>query len=155
MLQLELTDSSASAANQPRCRGKQYAADFFICHAYEDCDFAELLKMKIEERGYTAWVDTERLRAGKDWRSEIDEGIRGCCALIVIMSPNARKSEYVTYEWAFAWGVGVKVIPIVLKPTPLHPRLEALQYLDFTNRAGRPWSRLLEMLDDEARQVIG
>jgi HEAT repeat protein len=32
----------------------------------------------------------------------------------------------------------------MLRPTPLHPRLEALQYLDFTNAKTRPWDRLLE-----------
>lgn len=139
MLQLELTPSGNGADRPP-------AADFFICHAEEDGDFAELLKMKIEQFGYSAWVDTERLQAGRDWRGEIDEGIRDCCSLIVIMSPHARKSEYVTYEWAFAWGVGANVLPIVIKSTQMHPRLEALQYLDFTNRLSRPWDRLLQIL---------
>lgn len=123
-------------------------ADFFICHAHEDGDFAELLKMKVEQSGYTAWMDTEMLQVGKDWRVEIDDGIRNCCSLILIMSPSATKSVYVTYEWAFAWGVGVNIIPIVITPTPLHPRLETLQYLDFTNRSSRPWAKLLEALKE-------
>ncbi len=74
----------------------------------------------------------------------IDLAIKDAFALIVIMTPEAKASEYVTYEWAFAWGVGVKVIPIMLKTTPLHPRLEALQYLDFTVPKSRPWERLIE-----------
>jgi len=40
----------------------------------------------------------------------------------------------------------VRVIPILLKPTELHPRLEALQYLDFSNRVARPWDALIEAL---------
>jgi hypothetical protein len=137
---LELT-SSLNPGN-----GGRRAVDFFICHAHEDGDFAELLKMKIEQAGYSAWVDTERLQAGNDWRIEIDDGIRYSCCLIVILSPIARKSEYVTYEWAFAWGMGINVLPIVIKQTSMHPRLETLQYLDFTNRLSRPWDRLLEIL---------
>jgi hypothetical protein len=31
------------------------------------------------------------------------------------MTPDAKASEYVTYEWAFAWGAGVRVIPIMYK----------------------------------------
>jgi hypothetical protein len=58
------------------------------------------------------------------------------------MSPEARESEYVIYEWAFAYGSKVPLIPIMLRETPLHPRLAALQYLDFTNRRARPWDRL-------------
>jgi hypothetical protein len=119
---------------------------FFISHDHSDGDFAELMKLRLEKEGYGAWIDLERLRVGEDWRQEIDKAIRSATALIVIMSPEARQSEYVTYEWAFAWGVGVPVIPILLKETPLHPRLASLQYLDFTNRAARPWDKLIEAL---------
>lgn len=51
-----------------------------------------------------------------------------------------------TYEWTFALGVDVKVIPILLEPTPLHPRLEVLQHLDFSiHRSARPWDKLLAL----------
>ncbi len=61
------------------------------------------------------------------------------------MSPDAKASEYVTYEWAFAWGCGIKVIPVMYRKTELHPRLGALQYLDFTGRI-RPWDSLMKTL---------
>lgn len=122
--------------------------DFFISHSHKDGDFAELLKLRIEKEGYSAWIDIERLRVGEDWRQEIDQAINDTSALIVVITPEAKESEYVTYEWAFAWGVGVKVIPIMLKQAQFHPRLETLQHLDFTNRAARPWNLLIEALKD-------
>src|SRR6059036_818202 len=100
----------------------------FISYKHEDGDFAQVLIYKIQEAGFETWVDSDRLHAGEDWRAEIDSAMKNAFALIVIMTSEAKASEYVTYEWAFAWGVGVKVIPIMLKTTPLHPRLEALQY---------------------------
>jgi hypothetical protein len=121
-------------------------AEFFISHDHSDGDFAELLKLRLEKQGHSAWIDIERLRVGEDWRQEIDNAIRSATALVVVMSPSARQSEYVTYEWAYAWGVGVPVIPILLKETSMHPRLESLQYLDFTNRSARPWDRLMDAL---------
>lgn len=119
----------------------------FISHSHEDSDFSEILENKLSQKGYAAWRDTG-IRGGEDWRREIDEAIKESLALIVVMTPSAKASEYVTYEWAFAWGAGVKVIPIMLRPTALHPRLESLQYLDFTNRQARPWTDLLELLDE-------
>ncbi len=83
----------------------------FISYKHEDGDFAENLVYKIKEAGFQTWVDND-LNAGDDWRTKIDQAIKDACALIVIMSPEARASEYVTYEWAFAWGAGVKVIPV-------------------------------------------
>lgn len=120
----------------------------FISHDHEDADFAELLKLKLEKEGLIGWIDTERLKIGQDWREEIDTGITNSLAVIAIMTPEARKSEYVTYEWAYAWGKGKKIFPIMLKQTQLHPRLESLQYLDFTNRTIRPWDKLLASLKD-------
>ena len=116
----------------------------FISHDHDDTDFAELLKLKLEKEGIDSWIDTERLKIGQDWREEIDQGIENSVAVIAIMTPEARKSEYVTYEWAFAWGKGIKVFPIMLKQTQLHPRLESLQYLNFTNHPTRPWKELID-----------
>ncbi len=120
----------------------------FISYQHEDGDFADILISKVKEAGFITWIDADQLRAGTDWREGIDHAIKDACALIVIMSPAAKASEYVTYEWSFAWGVGIKVIPVVFRHTPLHPRLETLQYLDFTIRTARPWDRLLETVKE-------
>ena len=100
----------------------------FISHVHKDADFAELLKLQFEKHGITAWIDSDRLKIGQDWREEIDEGISKSIAVIAVMSPEAKKSEYVTYEWACAWGKGKRIFPLMLKQTALHPRLESLQY---------------------------
>ncbi len=118
----------------------------FISHAREDGDFAELVKVYLERKGEDGWIDTDRLLPGIDWRQEIDDTIRHAKAIIAVMSPEARASEYVIYEWAFAWGCSKKIMPIMLRETSLHPRLATLQYLDFSNRLSRPWDRLYNAL---------
>ena len=126
----------------------------FISYYHDDSDFAEVLINRIEKAGFETWVDSDRLHAGEDWRAEIDQAIKAALALIVIMTPEARNSEYVTYEWAFAWGAGVKVIPLLYKDTKLHPRLEALQYLNFTSRTTRPWDALIEVVKKAANLQV-
>ena len=118
----------------------------FICYQHEDSDFAQVLINQIEKAGFHTWIDDNHLQVGEDWRTGIDQAIKDAFALIVIMSPKAKASEYVTYEWAFAWGARVKVIPVLYKETPLHPRLDALQYLNFTDRVVRPWDTLINTL---------
>jgi tetratricopeptide (TPR) repeat protein len=117
----------------------------FISYQHDDSDFADALIYRVEKVGFKTWIDNNGLYPGEDWREGIDQSIRDAFALIVIMSPVAKASEYVTYEWAFAWGCGIKVIPVMYKFTSLHPRLESLQYLDFTNRL-RPWNDLMRTL---------
>lgn len=118
----------------------------FVSYKHEDSDFAEVLINRVEKAGFNIWVDHDQLHIGADWRNEIDLAIKSSFALIVIMSPEAKASEYVTYEWAFAWGAGVQVLPVLYRATPLHPRLGVLQHLDFTNISVRPWDKLIEAL---------
>ncbi|MCZ6717547.1 MAG: TIR domain-containing protein, partial [Gammaproteobacteria bacterium] len=120
----------------------------FICYSREDFDFAELLREKIEAAGLKVWQDLNGLRAGEDWRDDIDQAIREAFALIAVMTPEANASAYVSYEWAFALGVGVKVFPVIRKPTELHSRLEGIQFLNFPDIKARPWDDLVEVLRD-------
>src|SRR5215472_2307745 len=125
----------------------------FVSYKHEDVDFAENVMSRLELAGFQTWAD-HKIGAGEEWRTSIDLAIKNAFALIVIMTPEAKASEYVTYEWAFAWGIGIRVIPIMLRPTPLHPRLEALQHLDFTNAKSRPWDRLFEEVKAASRAPL-
>lgn len=140
---LKLTVEAPSAQERP---------SVFISHAHADGDFAELLKLRIEEAGFRAWVDADRLPVGFDWREGIDDAVRKSVAIVAVISPRSAISEYVTYEWAFAYGAGIRVIPVVIEPTKMHPRLDVLQHLDFTNRRGRPWDALIAALRDAAEK---
>src|SRR4051812_48978118 len=64
------------------------------------------------------------------------------------MSPDAFESKYVTYEWAFALGIGIKVVPLMLEQTKLHPRLDTLQYIPFDDHFSldQAWGKLLAEL---------
>lgn len=136
------------STEQPSRRSKA-TQHLFISHSKVDGDFAELLKLRLEREGYEAWIDVDRIGPGVDWRAEIDDAIKQSLVVIAVMSPEARQSEYVTYEWAFAWGSGKKLIPIMLRQTTMHPRLASLQFLDFSNRIARPWDKLIETLDEK------
>src|ERR1043166_9279579 len=120
---------------------------FIIYKRVPDREFASVLTAKVNNAGYDTWQDESNLASGESWRRNIDTGIREAFALIVIVTPESLASEYVTYEWAFALGAEVPVIPILLrKPEKLHPRLEDLHHLDFTGES-KPWENLLRDLN--------
>lgn len=145
---LSTLSSNSDAAGKVQEKLRAPHGVVFISHDHDDADFAELLKLRLDKEGVESWIDSERLKIGQDWREEIDGGIENSLAVIVVVTPEARKSEYVTYEWAYAWGKGKRVFPLMLKQTQLHPRLESLQYLDFTNRAARPWEDLISSIKE-------
>jgi len=119
----------------------------FVAYKHEEKAFVDMLIRQVQMAGFQVWVDAEQLRAGENWREEINFAIKDAFALVVVITPDAKLSEYVTYEWAFAQGAGVKVIPIMLHQTfKLHPQMELLQYLDFTDQARPPWDKLIRRL---------
>ena len=118
----------------------------FISYAREDREFAQRLTKSLRESKRIPWHDLHNIKGGDNWLATIDEALRNAEALIVVMSPWATRSQYVTYEWAFALGAGIPVIPVVKKRTTLHPRLTTIQYIDFTTRSGSPWVSLRNAL---------
>lgn len=101
----------------------------FISYKREQIKLAQTLETKLIEEGFVVWMD-KKIRVGTEWQKEIDEAIRNSIALIVIMTPEAKASEYVTYEWIFACGAGVRVISVLyINHDDLHPRLKNLQYI--------------------------
>ncbi|MBL9136916.1 MAG: HEAT repeat domain-containing protein [Verrucomicrobiales bacterium] len=125
--------------------------DVFLSYSRVDGDFAEVVRARLGEGGCHCWLDRSEIQAGEAWCEEIDEAIRGASAVVLILTPSARASEFVNYEWAFALGAGVPLIPLMLQPTPLPPRLATLHHLDFTRRETRPWNDLTERV----RALVG
>lgn len=73
--------------------------------------------------------------AGEDWRLSIDGLIRSAVAVIALIDAKSKESVYCHYEYGVAIGTGRPTIPILFDPkldfSDIHPRLNALQALDF------------------------
>ena len=123
--------------------------NIFISYHHADKRFAEALEAQLLDADFQTWRDPD-LRAGESWRDAIDEAIRAAAAVVLVMSPAAKASAYLNYEWAFALGAEVKVIPLLLglPPEQLHPRLAHSQALDFTNPLARRWDKLFLALNE-------
>lgn len=116
----------------------------FLSYSTKDHYFAELAEIKLAEAGITLWRDQGQLRAGNDWRGGIERGISESVAVIVALSQNSAESSYVTFEWAYGLGKGKTIVPLKLESCPVHPRLEPIQYLDFSVPGVLPWNLLVE-----------
>jgi CheY-like chemotaxis protein len=123
----------------------------FISYASQDSLFAEFVKTKVELFGHEVWRDQDELKAGQEWRQEIDMAIMEANVVILIITPDFCDSAYVTYEWAFAIGKAKRLIPLVFKTANTHPRISGYHFLDFTSRK-LPWEDLKKHLEDSIPQ---
>jgi TIR domain-containing protein len=120
----------------------------FLSYSQKDHFFAELADIKLSEAGIKLWRDRGQLRPGSDWRLGIEAGIAESVAVLVALSTNSVETSYVTFEWAYAFGKGKAVIPLKLNECTIHPKLAAIQHLDFSIPGALPWDSLIERVQE-------
>jgi hypothetical protein len=72
------------------------------------------------------------------------------------MSTNSFESSalsFTTFEWAYALGKGKVLIPVKMNECLPHPRLQEIQYLDFSVPGALPWDSLIEKIQGVEREA--
>jgi HEAT repeat protein len=132
-------------------------AHIFITYHHADAELAFAAQQQLEAAGFAVWINPLP-EAGTICAPWIDDGLRGAFALVAILSPAARAAEVITYEWSFALGAGITVIPVIAAAidVDLHPRLMEMDALDFAEapRWDDLLARVYERADDLSRAVI-
>jgi hypothetical protein len=124
-------------------------SQFFISYARKDKAFVLDLRRKLKSSGHRAWIDTFSITAGADWLEAIDSAIRSSDAVLVVFSKNSINSPYVNYEWAYALGAGIKVLPLVLQSKlKLHMRLFTTNHVNVSERNTRRMGDIAKALGE-------
>jgi hypothetical protein len=116
--------------------GEQSSPRAFISHSSKDVLFArDTIKRLCDTVGFHGWLSATDLRSGADWERQIRESLRASQLFVLVMSPNAERSEWVQAEthWAIENMRG-RVAPVMYQscePTNIHLRLGTLQFIDF------------------------
>jgi hypothetical protein len=106
----------------------------FISYSKKDKDFAWKLANDLAATGRDVWIDRE-IGGGAQWRRAIQQALRDAGEVIVIISPNAVKSEWVLHEGSVASGLEKPLFPVLYQPVDKLPIwMEEIQYTDFTNK---------------------
>jgi len=88
----------------------------------------------LRDQGFKVWVDNEKLISGTPaWEESIENAIKNAFAVIVILSPEAKSSEWVRREIACADQYLKRVFPVLVKgdeDESLPIRLITRQYID-------------------------
>jgi hypothetical protein len=115
----------------------------FISYARSDGEeFARNLRRRlIEEYHLAVWQDRTSMEGGKDWWQQIEEALRSKHVeyLVLVMTPNALRSDMVRREWRLARNLGVCVEPVI-----------ASKGFDFQSMP--PWMRAAHFVDPDVSE---
>lgn len=85
-----------SLNRKPSVMAQKY--DIFISYSRTDYYVKEALRKEFEDAQLNVWVDSENIRFGDEWKTEIREAIKESHALVVLVSPDAAVSKWVSNE---------------------------------------------------------
>ena len=108
--------------------------DMFVSYSHDDHQFVKILVNDIKSRGGKVWFD-KNISGGVLWREEIAEAISRCKNFLLVLSPTSVQSKYVVQELFLAEQQDKTIIPILLQPVKIPPKMEmalaGIHYLDF------------------------
>jgi hypothetical protein len=103
----------------------------YLSYASRDRDSATNCRDELTRAGYRVWVNRDA-RAGQNWQYAVTEAIKESAVVVALLTPNSVDSIYFTYEWSFALGANVKVLPVIFRGVEApHPHLMLQEQFDF------------------------
>ncbi len=133
-------------------------AYIFISYSRKDQDYAAQLADDLTKRGFDVWIDNRNIDFGDDWFNEIEKGIIGCAAFIILMSPESKESHWVKREILLAYKQKKSIFPLLLEGEEF-PILIELQFADVRDAKLPPdsfYERLAKVVQpkDSTGQII-
>lgn len=130
----------------------------FISYAHDDRKILDQVVSWFQDRKnneISLWYDNN-IGGGTNWRDEIAQALDGAFAVIVIVTRASNESRYCTYEWAYAMGQGIPIIPLSFEDltiTELLPPLATRQIIDCTNAIPEHLYEQVRQLRSESPQL--
>jgi len=126
----------------------------FISHSSTDQPYVEREIVELLERhGIATWYSRDSIHGAEEWESRIRVGLTQCDWFLVVLTPDAVKSEWVKTEvhWALEHRRG-KVVPLLCEDCDIaacHLMLPRVQFVDFRRINKESRRRLLAVWDVE------
>lgn len=93
--------------------GSEDAAHVFISYSRADTPFVDRLRADLQGAGFSVWIDRVGLKPGTvDWEDVLRDAIRRADGVVLIATPESRRSRVVRDELAIATMNHVPIYPV-------------------------------------------
>jgi TPR repeat protein len=127
----------------------------FFSYSRDDSSFVVQLAADMKAAGANVWLDQLDITPGQRWDRAIEDALKNCPRLIVILSPTSVNSTNVMDEVSFALEEQKTVIPVVYRDCAIPFRLRRLQYVDFKHDYSQGFKELLSVVAPQQKPEPG
>lgn len=112
----------------------------FMSYSRRDENVMRRIAAFLRKKGINVWLDNEKLIPGTPiWEEEIEKAIKGALAIVVVLSPDSKESEWVRREISMADQNRKRIFPVLVRgdeDTSITLRLITRQYVDLRENEG-------------------
>ena len=127
--------------------------DVFLSYAHKDRHYRKRVQKALEKRGLWVWVDDRGLTPGIAWQEAIQEAIDSACSIVVILSPDAKISRYVSRELNYAGSQGKRIFPVLARGNLKTAVPFAVSGIQFVSIAKTSKAEFAEVMDALAEAI--
>lgn len=95
----------------------------YLSYTHEDKGYADLIEAELTERGHSTWRDTSQIETGMDWGEAIVEALDNAYAVLILLSQQGLRSEWVQKELQFAIEHNIPIVVVQVDECELPQRL--------------------------------
>ena len=112
--------------------------EVFLSHSSKDRKFVLKLVRFLKKKRIRYWYSAIHITGAKQWHDEIGNSLQRCNWLVVVLTPNSVKSQWVKHELLFALRenrYNGRIIPLLLRRcdySRLSWTLSGFEFVDFT-----------------------
>jgi HEAT repeat protein len=129
----------------------------FMSYSRKDEDAMRIIAKFLRAKGIKVWVDNEKLIPGTPvWEDEVEKGIKGAAAIVVVLSPDSKNSEWVKRETSLADQHHKRIFPVLVRGdenTSISLRLINRQFVDMREARERGLNALSDALSFYIREL--
>jgi TIR domain len=122
----------------------------FVSYSRKDSGTVDHIVARLDADKFDTWIDREEIHGGDLWREEIVEAIDNAYAFVLMISPDSVASDNVRKEVDLAEGGNKALVPLLLAPAKLSPRLRyqlaGIQWIEYYSDPEVKYHELVQVL---------
>lgn len=155
---LELIEEKTLIDNELIYRFENYVSSnktkgkkVFLSHSSKDKPIVTSVALDLNEKGISTWLDAFDIRPGESIVTKINEGLNKCDYILLFLSENSVKSDWVTKEWeTMLWeevnSQKIKIIPIKIGDCEIPRLLQTKKYINLSEDYNYGIHQLIETI---------
>lgn len=120
----------------------------FISHSFLDNEIVDLIRNKLRSERFILNIDERNILIGENIKDSINKELDSSSIVIVILSKNSSKSEFVNYEIEKALEDGKKILPVIIDKDVTVPKsLSNIKYADLSDNKNKGLENIVKAIE--------